>query len=453
MKKLRGKVKTLSFTQIIAFVTLFLLLGAIFVTINSTLQQQALRSSAAALPVGSALPSETDCAAKIVKTPENIPENQAANNTKASGALSGSPLGTYNAAYQSRVTGNFAGTTDEILQWGACKWGFDADTARAIAAGLSKWKQSALADCNNQGQIQPETNGCQSVGIMRIKAANIPPTHGGTWPNAKTSTAFNVDYALGVIRACYEGKQSSLTSSTVAYQAGDLNGCIGAWYSGAWHDGAAEGFILGVEDIQRTKEWTTYGGGTAAAPGGTSGAQTIPNNPAGVVTPSFYPLAPCPTCSSPSTAPVVSVVVAPTGSTTYPTTVVESPASATDPCVTNNSIAEDNKHKGKHKKHSGKLSGGIEVIFQFLIKLLELLIQILGGGQIANPTPPTTPGEPQEPVPCTPTESPLPAPSASSEPVPSVLDVVPSSVVTVPSVSPGPSPEVSTLPVSIQPAP
>ena len=27
-----------------------------------------------------------------------------------------------------RVTGNFTGTTDEIIQWAACKWGFNVRT-------------------------------------------------------------------------------------------------------------------------------------------------------------------------------------------------------------------------------------------------------------------------------------------------------------------------------------
>ena len=48
-------------------------------------------------------------------------------------------------SYVSRVDGNFTGTTDEILQWGACKWGFDEDLVRAIAATETWWKQPAKA--------------------------------------------------------------------------------------------------------------------------------------------------------------------------------------------------------------------------------------------------------------------------------------------------------------------
>ena len=38
-------------------------------------------------------------------------------------------------------TGNFTGTTDEIIQWAACKWGFDEDTLRAQVAKESYWMQ------------------------------------------------------------------------------------------------------------------------------------------------------------------------------------------------------------------------------------------------------------------------------------------------------------------------
>jgi soluble lytic murein transglycosylase-like protein len=32
------------------------------------------------------------------------------------------------------VTGNFRGTTDEIIRWAAWKWGIDEDLLRAVAA-------------------------------------------------------------------------------------------------------------------------------------------------------------------------------------------------------------------------------------------------------------------------------------------------------------------------------
>ena len=51
---------------------------------------------------------------------------------------------TANTAYP-RVTGNFTGTTDEILQWAACKWGIDEDLVRAQVAIESWWDQRLAA--------------------------------------------------------------------------------------------------------------------------------------------------------------------------------------------------------------------------------------------------------------------------------------------------------------------
>ena len=71
-------------------------------------------------------------------------------------------------SYVSRVDGNFTGTTDEILQWGACKWGFDEDLVRAVAVVESWWRQSTVGD-----------NGA-SYGLLQVRTT----VHTGTFPLA-----------------------------------------------------------------------------------------------------------------------------------------------------------------------------------------------------------------------------------------------------------------------------
>lgn len=212
------------------------------------------------LPPGSALPSDAQCAREIARNPwEPIPGNRTANQTNvyAQGfRLHNSYLASWEPAYERRTTGNFTGTTDQILRWAACKWGFDEDTVRAQAIMESWWKQSTLGDCN-RGPTQPATNGCASVGILQVKGADIPPSFPGVWPAAWTSTAFNVDYTLAVRRLCYEGKETWLHDSNPAYAAGDLWGCIGSWYSGAWHDPSANDYIAKVQAIVAAKTWRT----------------------------------------------------------------------------------------------------------------------------------------------------------------------------------------------------
>ena len=39
----------------------------------------------------------------------------------------------WNSNYKPRIDGNFQGTTDEIIQWAACKWGWSDELIRAEA--------------------------------------------------------------------------------------------------------------------------------------------------------------------------------------------------------------------------------------------------------------------------------------------------------------------------------
>ena len=107
-------------------------------------------------PVGAwrTLPSDSQCAARVhYSTWEPRPENYQQNHTMpAPGAMAVSfalrPRNrghTYNPLWDTwllpRVDGRFTGTTDEILQWAACKWGLPDNLIRADAAVESTWFQ------------------------------------------------------------------------------------------------------------------------------------------------------------------------------------------------------------------------------------------------------------------------------------------------------------------------
>jgi hypothetical protein len=210
---------------------------------------------------GAPLPTDAQCAKEIKANPwEPRPQNSAANHSNAfqqGFRLKNSYLASYGARYEGRVTGDFTGTTDEILRWGACKWGFDENTVRAQAVIESNWAQSALGDCNGR-PTQAGTHGCESVGILQVRGANIPPTHPGTWPAALSSTAFNVDYTLAVRRLCFDGKETWLRQFNPGYAAGDIWGCIGRWFSGRWHDPGADQYIQRVQAVNAAKPWTNW---------------------------------------------------------------------------------------------------------------------------------------------------------------------------------------------------
>lgn len=145
----------------------------------------------------------------------------------------GNPLNRY-------VTGNFTGTTDELIQWVAWKWGIDEDLVRAEAAQESWWNQSALGD------------GGVSYGLMQIKST----VSKGTYPLSQASTAFNLDYYGATIRYYYDGYATWLGGS---YARGDLWGAVGAYYSGRWHDADSEWYITQVKSKLSERTWEKPG--------------------------------------------------------------------------------------------------------------------------------------------------------------------------------------------------
>jgi hypothetical protein len=206
----------------------------------------------ATLPPGSTLPSGAECAQRVRRSDwEPRPENTQANQTAGvKGVRIEGGSETFNDRYVSRVDGDFTGTTDEIIQWGACKWGFDEDIARSVAVVESWWKQAHVG------------NGGESFGLMQVRAT----VHINTHPHSINSTAFNVDYALAFRRACYEGEFTWLNSAGKqgGYVKGDEWGCVGLWYSGDWYDGnelvphsGARSYIKEVKTVFAKRTWTT----------------------------------------------------------------------------------------------------------------------------------------------------------------------------------------------------
>ncbi len=189
-----------------------------------------------------------------------------------------------------RVDGQFTGTTDEIFQWAACKWGLPDDLIRGVAYRESQWYQyqtypsgRCLPDygCTDlfssaTGDSEVYCDGLATYGyeyqkdfgsgrcpktfsIVSVMSWEDPswgrkwPGHqNGTFPFNRESTAFAVDYYGGYLRGCYEG-WSYLGAKT----AGDIDGCVGSWYSGAWHDTAGDGYLQRVRDAMNARPWLT----------------------------------------------------------------------------------------------------------------------------------------------------------------------------------------------------
>lgn len=98
------------------------------------------------------LPSDATCAAQVHRSSwEPRPENAQQNATMPPAGAMASAFaarprdqgGSYDPRWDSwllaRVDGQFTGTTDEIFQWAACKWGLPDNLLRGIAVRESTW--------------------------------------------------------------------------------------------------------------------------------------------------------------------------------------------------------------------------------------------------------------------------------------------------------------------------
>ncbi len=216
------------------------------------------------LAPGAALPSDAACAQQVRTVSEQRSDNAVANATKpAAGSFSLAPLGPQNgydsrtSQLEARVTGNFTGTTDEIIQWASCKWGFDENVVRAIAVTESDWHQSQLGDVTTNAALCPpglSVPCARSFGIHQVTWNSDPV---GTYPWSQKSTAFNLDASLMVHRICFDGYMQWLRNiGYTTYTAGDVWGCVGQWYSGNWYDAGANTYVAKVKGYVSTQPWT-----------------------------------------------------------------------------------------------------------------------------------------------------------------------------------------------------
>jgi hypothetical protein len=192
-----------------------------------------------------------------------------------------------------RVTGHFTGTTDEIIQWAACKWGISDNVLRAVAVRESSWYQYDVygsgrcvlkyscgdlvatpteatrvfcAGISRRGRDYqadygqgrcPKTFGL--VGVMSYEAPSWGRMRGnqnGTFPYNRNSTAFAVEYLASQLRGCLEGWEYWLDhTGTHTYTAGHLWGCVGAWYAGDWRSVAANRYAQRVREELSHHSW------------------------------------------------------------------------------------------------------------------------------------------------------------------------------------------------------
>jgi autotransporter family porin len=168
------------------------------------------------------------------------------------------------------ISGDFTGTTQQILEWAACKWGISDEVVFAQAAAESSWQQNDLGDYTNDPADCPPGHGLgadgspgqcpESYGILQTKYILWK----AAWPGIAKSTAMNADVTYAIWRSCFNGDEIWLRNSAPPgqpYQAGDLWGCVGRWFAGSWHTPAAEQYINRVQTLMKQQVWEQPGFG------------------------------------------------------------------------------------------------------------------------------------------------------------------------------------------------
>jgi hypothetical protein len=227
-------------------------------------------SSEAGSPPAGIPRSDATCAAAVQPEAEVRSQNTTANHTVPPSPSSvnwGTALNYWSTFVnddRAKVTGDYTGTTGDILQWVSCKWGIDVNLVRADAWIESNWIQSTEGDnCGTAGE--------GSYGILQVKNQDCSGdwVHGG-YPYTQNDTALDADYWGARLRACFDGAfynggswlyNGQTIAQVIAQQGEDyaLWGCIGSWFSGNWYDSGAQSYIAKVQSAYSSQPWLSLG--------------------------------------------------------------------------------------------------------------------------------------------------------------------------------------------------
>jgi hypothetical protein len=159
------------------------------------------------------------------------------------------------------VTGDYQGTTDEILQWASLKWGIPTDVLRAVAVNESNWNQGEMGDLADvtaaqkypkRARIDGDTV-YESMGITQIKWRPDGSLNPGTEALRRKSTAFNADLWGANVRYYYDGY---CTWCRPGYTPGQKWESVGAHYQPSpWGNQGMLDYIDRVQSILADRTW------------------------------------------------------------------------------------------------------------------------------------------------------------------------------------------------------
>jgi hypothetical protein len=251
------------------------------------------------------LPDDESCAGRVHRSaweprPDNdVPNHHVPDVGAVRAAFAARPrdtAGGYDPRWDSwllrRVTGNHTGTTDENIQWAACKWGVSDDLLRAVAFRESGWFQGEVYanglcvqrhGCGDMvtmpdADTRVYCGGLTTAGhnyeadygpglcpgtfsLVGIKSWQAPAwgrmqgNQNGTFPFNRDSTAFALDYLGAFLRGCQEGWVRWLDNVPGHYGPGMIWGCVGVWYAGDWQSASARRYRTLVHEAMVERPW------------------------------------------------------------------------------------------------------------------------------------------------------------------------------------------------------
>jgi hypothetical protein len=188
--------------------------------------------------------TDAQAAALVRHAPETRPDNSADNQRVPSGAQIAyfrAHDDSMPASYLERIDGNYTGSTDQIIQWAAYKWGLDPELLRAVASVESWWHMYTVGDEGNAYglfQIDARYHCCEDL--------------------ASEDTAFNADYYGAIIRSYFDGTQTwlnTVTGNGKPYRRGDLWNSVGYWAAGRWDVATGQEYVAKVKADLAAQVW------------------------------------------------------------------------------------------------------------------------------------------------------------------------------------------------------
>jgi hypothetical protein len=172
-------------------------------------------------------------------------------------------------------------STDELIQWGAHKWGIPENWLRAEYVLESNWNSFMLGDrtpvsAADYGKYPPQSrvpgssDVYQSLGITQIRWDPKGDFGAGTEPLRWLSTAFNIDQQAATLRYFYDNPDNARKAwGDKSYRPCEKWNSVGGWFSPfPWVNAGQAQYIASVKYNLARTTWrsSTFLGATPPIP-------------------------------------------------------------------------------------------------------------------------------------------------------------------------------------------